>query len=208
MGRSPGLVNRKVDIAYRGFCLTRPKNKDVRGREYLTEAEVEDLIKAARSCGRYGHRDATMILMAYWHGLRVGELVALRWDQVALDAGRLYVSRLKKGTNQLQPLGGESLRALRKLKREWPGRDCVFQSERGAPLKPDAVRKIVARAGCVAGLPFPVHPHMLRHGCGYRMVNDGNNLAVIQDYLGHKNIHHTRAYSQLSAHKFDCVRRN
>jgi site-specific recombinase XerD len=75
-------------------------------------------------------------------------------------------------------------------------------------LVPDAVRKIVARAGRVAGFTFPVHPHMLRHGCGYRMVNDGDHLAVIQDYLGHRNVHHTRKYTQLSVKKFDKVRRN
>jgi type 1 fimbriae regulatory protein FimE len=208
MAISPGLQNRKVDIPYQGFRLTRPRNADVRGREFLEEAEVERLIKAARKTGRYGQRDATMILLAYWHGLRVGELVALRWDQVNLETGRIYLRRLKNGNDQLQPLGGRSLRELRQLQREWPIRDCMFQSERGAPLVPDAVRKIVARAGRVAGFTFPVHPHMLRHGCGYRMVNDGDHLAVIQDYLGHRNVHHTRKYTQLSVKKFDKVRRN
>jgi integrase len=59
----------------------RPPNRDLRTREHLTEAEVERLMDAAKG-NRYGNRDATMVLVAYRHGLRASELVDLRWDQV------------------------------------------------------------------------------------------------------------------------------
>ncbi len=72
--------------------IQKPKNKDVRPREYLTDAEVERLIKAAAKTGRYRHRDSTLILVTYRHGFRVSELIALRWDQVELDSGRMHVS--------------------------------------------------------------------------------------------------------------------
>src|ERR1700758_3547079 len=91
----------------------RQRNAERRPREYLTPAEVETLIATARKRGRYGHRDATMILIAYRHGLRVGELVALTWDQVDFAQSFLHVGRLKRGMPSVQPLSGEELRALR-----------------------------------------------------------------------------------------------
>jgi type 1 fimbriae regulatory protein FimB/type 1 fimbriae regulatory protein FimE len=65
------------------------------------------------------------------------------------------------------------------------------------------VRKIVARAGKLAGIPFPVHPHMLRHGCGYKLANDGHDTRAIQQYLGHKNITHTVRYTELASGRFN-----
>jgi len=100
-------------------------------RQYLTEREVEQLCDAARKRGRYGHRDATMILMAYRHGLRVSELVAPQWAQVDLEAGRLQVIRRKGSDDSVQPLSGGEIRAWRKIRREQPaGLRHVFVSER------------------------------------------------------------------------------
>ena len=96
----------------------RVPNRDRRSREHLTEGEVDELMRAAKARGRYGHRDATMILLAYRHGLRVSELVALRWDQVDLREGRLQVNRVKRGTASVHFLLDPKLRALRKLERE------------------------------------------------------------------------------------------
>ena len=116
-------------------------------RQYLTEREVEMLCDAARKRGRYGHRDATMILMAYRHGLRCSELVALRWDQVDLEAGRLQVIRSKGSDDSLQPLSGVEIRALRKLRRDQPaGLRHVFVSERGAPMTTNGFFKTLSRA--------------------------------------------------------------
>jgi type 1 fimbriae regulatory protein FimB/type 1 fimbriae regulatory protein FimE len=177
----------------------------VRSREYLTRAEVDRLITAAKVTGRYGARDATMIVLAYRHGLRVGELIRLRWDQVDFDTSHLHVNRLKGSVSGRHPLDGSELRALRQLQRAWPLGTHIFQSERRTPLHADQVRKIVTRAGRVAGLPFPVHPHMLRHSCGYALVNQGCDVRVIQDYLGHKNIQHTVTYTRLSDTRFEGI---
>ena len=177
----------------------RRPNAELRSREYLTGSEVESLMQAASRTGRHGHRDRTLILIAYRHGLRVSELVALRWDQVDLTAGLLHVNRAKNGTPSTHPLRGPELRALRKLPRPTP---YVFSSERGSPLTPSSVRKIVARAGSLAGIACPVHPHMLRHACGFKLANDGQDTRAIQHYLGHKNISHTVKYTELSPDRF------
>jgi len=178
-------------------------NSAVRSREYLTPDEVEELIKAAKNIGRHGHRDAALILLAYRHGFRVSELIALRWDQIDLKQGLLHVNRLKNGTPSNHPIRGPEIRALRRLQREYPETPYVFVTERKGPLTPSTVRKIVARAGREAKLPFPAHPHMLRHACGYKLANDGHDTRAIQHYLGHKNITHTVRYTELAADRFN-----
>jgi type 1 fimbriae regulatory protein FimB/type 1 fimbriae regulatory protein FimE len=180
--------------------LRRP-NAELRTREYLTEAEVEWLMKAAKA-NRHGHRDATMILLAFRHGLRAAELVDLRWDQV--DLGRnacLHVRQVKNGIPTTQPLQGDEMRALRELKRSADS-PFVFVSERGAPFTRAGFAKMVARLGQEAKFKFGVHPHMLRHACGYALANRGHDTRALQAYLGHKNIQHTVRYTELSPTRF------
>ena len=95
----------------------RRRNSDLRTREYLTEAEVERLIEAAKD-NRWGHRDSTMLLIAFRHGLRASELVDLRWEQIDLENAILHVRRVQQGTPATHPLTGRELRALRRLQRE------------------------------------------------------------------------------------------
>jgi type 1 fimbriae regulatory protein FimE len=181
----------------------RVPNRTVRTREYLTPDEVEKLIRAAARVGRHRHRDATLILVAYRHGLRVGELVSLRWDQVDFREAVLRVTRSKNGTPSNHPIGTKEARALRKLYRNRGQSTHVFVTERSPDSMTIAnVYKLVARAGRLAGLPFPVHPHMLRHACGYKLANDGHDTRAIQHYLGHRNIMHTVRYTELASDRF------
>jgi type 1 fimbriae regulatory protein FimB len=174
-----------------------------RSREHLTPAEIDRLIAAARQLGRHGQRDATMILLAYRHGLRVSELVSLRREQLDLRQGLLHVRRRKNGLPSTHPLRGPELRALRQVLHAYPETAYVFVSERGAPMTPATFRKLVARAGEAAKLGMPIHPHMLRHSTGYKLANDGQDTRAIQHYLGHRNIQHTVAYTQLNATRFN-----
>ena len=125
----------KPDTLKRTVAPGRRPNAELRTREHLTEAEVNKLIAAAKG-NRYGHRDATMILLAFRHGLRAAELVDLRWNQI--DFGRnaaLHVRRVKSGTPSTHPIQGDELRALRQLQREQdPPSNFVFVTERGAPF--------------------------------------------------------------------------
>ncbi len=193
--RVPSIVNGKVPPR-------RVPNQARRSREYLTQKEVSALIETAKKIGRHGHRDATLILLAYRHAFRVAELVSLRWDQIDLTQGLLHVTRAKNGTPSTHPLRGPEIRALRRLQRDYSG-PYVFVTERKGPLTTSAVRKIIARAGEFAGLGFPVHPHMLRHACGFKLANDGHDTRAIQHYLGHKNIQHTVRYTELAAGRFN-----
>jgi integrase len=173
-----------------------------RTREYLTGSEVEALMAAAWKSSRYGHRDATMILTAYRHGLRASEVCDLQWHEVELAAGRLHVRRSKRGTSSVHPLQGDELRALRRLQREQPPGPHVFVSERGAPMAPKSFHALIQRLGERGGMPFAIHPHMLRHGCGYELANKGHDTRALQAWLGHRNIQHTVRYTELAPDRF------
>jgi type 1 fimbriae regulatory protein FimB/type 1 fimbriae regulatory protein FimE len=168
----------------------------------LTPAEVEKLLQASGKVGRHGARDRTLILLAYRHGLRVSELVTMRWEQIDFKAGSVHVNRLKNGLPSTHPIRGVELRALRKLRAEYPDSPYVFVTEREGPMTPATARKLIARAGELAKLPFPIHPHMLRHACGYKLASEGQDTRAIQQYLGHKNITHTVRYTELSPDRF------
>jgi type 1 fimbriae regulatory protein FimB/type 1 fimbriae regulatory protein FimE len=191
---------------YAGWCRPcslpvgqdRPRRAAVR---YLTEAQVEALRRAVKDTSRNPHRDATLILVAYRHGLRVSELIDIRWDDVHLDRAEIYVRRLKRSKSSMQPIEGDELRALRRLRREKPTSPFLFVSELRGPLSRDAVQYMLRRAAEAAGLAH-VHPHMLRHACGYELVNSGANTRTIQDYLGHRDVRHTELYTEVDASRF------
>jgi hypothetical protein len=178
--RSPSIVNLTVK------------------RRYLTQREVERLMDCARKHGRYGHRDATMILVAYRHGLRASEVCDLQWQQIELSQGRLHVHRVKNGIPSVHPIRGDEMRALRKLRRDYPRDAHVFISERGGPMSPIGFHRLIQRLGEAAKMPFPIHPHMLRHACGFKLANDGHDTRALQHYLGHKNIQHTVRYTEMA----------
>lgn len=147
-----------------------------------------------------------MILLAYRHGLRVGELVRLRWAQIDYRDRLIHMQRLKHGVNTVHPLQEREIRALKQLQANMAslGRfPFVFASERGGQLSNRAVQLMLARAGEKAELPFPVHPHMLRHACGYFLANKGHDTRLIQDYLGHREIKHTVIYTNLAPGRFN-----
>jgi integrase len=171
-------------------------------RKYLTGRELEKLMDHARKHSRYGHRDSTMILVTYRHGLRASEVCDLQWHQVELDQGRMHVRRAKNGTPSVHPIRGDEIRALRKLRRENPNEAYVFVTERGGPMSTIGFHHLIQRLGKAAKMPFPLHPHMLRHACGYKLANDGHDTRALQHYLGHKNIQHTVRYTELSPDRF------
>jgi integrase len=180
----------------------RRSNKEIgRDRRHLTPEEVERLEKVAKQ-NRNGTRDWLLVHMAARHGLRASEIVGLKRSSIDLDKGRMQVHRLKGGQPSVHPLDGATLRALRQLYRETGDNAFVFVSERGGPMAREAFQRLVERAGRAAGLDFAVHPHMLRHACGYRLANEGKDAFAIQGWLGHQSLGMTKGYCALAADRF------
>ena len=180
----------------------RQPNAAYRKREHLTETEIEKLIEAAKG-NRHGHRDATMILVAYRHALRATELCDLKWEAIDFRAATLHVTRKKGGTATTHQISATELRALRRLQKEQdPKSAFVFVNERGTPFDRNGFNWMVKRSGKNAGLPFQAHAHMLRHAAGYTLANAGKDTRSIQAYLGHKDIRHTVRYTELAPARF------
>ena len=148
-------------------------------RQWLTEAEVEAIIKAGEN-----ERDRLMVLMAYRHGFRVSELVGLTWRQVDFDASRLQVIRAKGSEDGVHPLSRREIRALRSLRRRQPvGTRWVFVTSRGGAMTRNGFYKLLEKAAARARIAN-VHPHLLRHGCGFKLVNQGMDTLSLAAYLG------------------------
>lgn len=173
-------------------------------RKYLTPDEVQRLLVATKQSPRYAHRNYCLVLVSYRHGLRVGEAVDLRWRDIDFKTATLYVRRLKNGKPANHPIDGDELRALRQLQRDYPDTPWLFNSERKQPLSDRTVREIVATAGELAELGR-IHPHQLRHACGFYLASKGFDTRMIQDYLGHRNINHTVQYTELAPGRFDAI---
>ena len=181
-----------------------PVDAHERTRDYLTEAEFLVLLQGTRR-SRYRWRNAAMLMLTFYHGLRVSELCHLKRTDLDLAHGRLWIARLKGSLSTEQPLRTDEVRAL---KRYLPQRGdsqlpWLFLTERGDQFTRFSINYLVGITGQRAGLALHVHPHMLRHGCGYALANRGYDLRVIQDYLGHRDPKHTTRYTRTAASRFE-----
>jgi integrase len=178
---------------------TTPDNEKpkVSARRHLRPEEAAKLIAAAGKRGRYPERDKLLLRLAYRHGLRASEAVGLRWDAFDLDGGSLTIGRAKGGRTSTHTVARDDLSALRKMRKTTNG-PWVFETERGGPLSVDAMQYIVREAGIAASLGDAIHPHMLRHGAGYALINDGVDVRLVQEFLGHASITSTAIYTAIS----------
>ncbi len=173
----------------------KPKN-------FLTEAEVERFLQAAKS-GRHGIRDHLMMLLMYRHGLRETELCRLTVSALDLETARIWIDRLKGSLSTHHPIDGDELRAIRRYLRIRASRlPWLFVTERGGQFTRQGIYYLVRRISERADLGR-VHPHMLRHACGYALANKGHDLRTIQDYLGHRDPKHTAIYTRTAAKRFE-----
>src|SRR6266404_1840228 len=178
---------------------TRPK----RTREYLTQEELAKLLAASQdpANSRNPVRDYCLLLLMFRHGLRVSELCAMKLSDINVETKELHVNRLKgcdSGPHELYNGESPAVKAwLIERARMNPPAECdtLFISERRKPLSRCTVWLMIGRLATAAGLEhLDIHPHMLRHSCGYALVNKGTDIRIIQGYLGHKAISSTVRY--------------
>lgn len=186
----PPPKTKSVTVGVKTYDATRPN-----GRKYFYREEVEQLRIQTRK-GRYGLRNNTMILMAYYHGLRSIELVKLQWNSVNFNEATIHIKRAKGSKSGAHYLQGDELRALRKLKVTAKS-IYIFESERGDSMTTANFRMILKRIGKKCGIDW-ASPHALRHGCGYELINKGVDVRQVQIWMGHSNIQNTTIYTELA----------
>lgn len=175
-------------------------------RDYLRPDEMERLLAAAHQT-RNPERDYAICLLAFRHGLRVSELCALRLGDVNLEVGEIYIRRCKGSKSGAHPVfNGETaalkawlaVRAQMKVSEEV---DTVFVSEQRKPLNRVSVWYLIKGLASEAGLEG-VHPHSLRHSTGYHLTNQGRDLRLIQDFMGHASISSTVRYTCVDTKRY------
>lgn len=178
----------------------------MRPQEHLTEEQVKLLVSTAKKYGKAnGERDELMITLMYTHGLRVSELVGLVWEDFNFENRTFYPKRSKNGINTPHPIPRHEEKLLKRYKKKWHKKsEYLFPSIKvtGDHISKRTVRRIVQVAGREAGIGTHVHPHMLRHSCGFHMVNKGVDIRRIQAYLGHSDISSTTIYTAVQSEHF------
>jgi type 1 fimbriae regulatory protein FimB len=186
--------------------MARTLDKTVNDRKHLSGREFERLLEAVRG-SRNEIRDRCLVLLTFRHGLRVSEACGLVLEQVDVESRVLHVARLKGGLSTTHPLRGDEIRAIKawlveRARMKAPGRS-FFLSEQRKPLHRSTVNLALRKYGEKARLPVSVHPHMLRHACGFALADQGADTRLIQDYLGHRNIQHTVRYTATNPARFE-----
>lgn len=177
-------------------------------RKHLTTREVEALIASTKG-DRNESRDSCLILLMFRHGLRVSEATGLHLADVNLQDRMIHVSRLKHSLSTTQPLKTDELRACSRWLKDRPAfGDSFFVSEQHTPMHRGTVNLLLDKYGKLAAIPVHVHPHMLRHACGFALADQGIDTRLIQDYLGHRNIQHTVRYTATNPARFEKLWRN
>ncbi|EGE2291608.1 tyrosine-type recombinase/integrase [Escherichia coli] len=179
-------------------------------RKYLTRNEWIKFFCAIDDT-RNEIRDKAMLHMAYMHGLRVSELINLKITDLDMNEKIVFIHRLKNGlstTHPLQPKTVELLQAWLKVRPRYLKKnqtDYLFLSTHSSKISRQWFYRLCRNLGRCAGLDINVHPHMLRHACGYELANQGLDTRLIQDYLGHRNIQHTVLYTASNVSRFQRV---
>ena len=182
----------------------RRRNDAYRVREHLTEAEMDKLLAALKR-NRHGHRDWLVGLIIYRHGCG-SQRLAISWDDIDLPKRTIIVRRLKGSTDSVHYLERDEVNGLKLLHRQQQANGVkgayVFINERGQPFGRMGIGRMIERAGEAAGLPFPVHVHMLRHSTGYALAARGMDTRRLQHFLGHASITTTVRYTAMSPEPF------
>jgi type 1 fimbriae regulatory protein FimB len=177
-------------------------NAHEKAKDYLSDSEIKLFLEASKKT-RYPKRNYLLLLMMYRHGLRVSEGIALKKSDVNLKDSRIWVNRLKGGLSTEHPISGDELRAIKRyLNSREDNLPWLFVNERGLPLTRQAVSYIVNTVGEKANVKN-IHPHTLRHSCGFYLANMGYDLRLIQDYLGHRDPKHTAQYTRVASKRFE-----
>ena len=182
------------------FRPQRVTNEERRPREHLSRAEVLILCKSAKR-NRNGSRDAAAIWIAFNHGLRISELCDLRWSDIQWPERRIMIRRLKGSQSGEHPLTEQDKRFLGPL-----GVRGLRPSDRVFGMQPAAFRRMLYRLKLPPELAaLKVHPHMLRHACGFDLVGRAD-LQARAAFLGHKRLENTVRYSKLDPGQFEGLR--
>lgn len=151
-----------------------------------------------------GNRDRLILLMFYTTGMRLSELIGIRIADVDLKRENILVTG-KRNKQRLLPLHPELTALLSEIINNRKGRDFLFQAEKGQPLYPMAVYRIVTKYLRLFSSALKTSPHVLRHSFATHMLNNGAELMAIKDLLGHASLSATQVYTKNTFEKLKAI---
>lgn len=182
--------------------------------ETLNTETVEQLLSSINAEKKLGKRDLALLELFYASGLRLSEICNARLEFLDLDDHFLRITG-KGNKTRLVPVGKQALAALnRYLSSERPNlvtrktSSYIFLSIRGGPLSPDRVRQIVKERAKQAGIDQNIYPHLLRHSFATHLLENGADLRVIQELLGHADIATTQIYTHVDQKHLKVIHKN
>lgn len=200
------LLKLEQRIVRKKLRVSKKDSKYNVANKAITPEEYQLLYRAAEKSGRNAYRNALMIYMTYRHGLRVSEVCDMTWSQIDFNSRSIRVERLKKSRDTVQPLDRKELVGLGKLKTKAIKSNFqnpfIFLSHHQTPMHRQTFFELFKDLVKKAGLRTTLSPHSLRHGCGFRLTNEGRTTRDIQDYLGHVCIANTVIYTALANDRF------
>ena len=198
------------------MTLIESPKKEHRLPESLTLDEVEAILMAPDTETNIGIRDRAIFETLYATGLRVSELVNLQIKDLHLDLG--FVQTLGKGNKErMVPLGDEAAfwiqKYLDQVRFQWAGKnpkpraDYLFLTRRGQGFTRQGIWKSLNKYVLAAGINKKVSPHILRHSFATHILENGADLRLVQDLLGHENISTTQIYTHISHYRLQEIYR-
>ncbi|MDI9607547.1 MAG: tyrosine-type recombinase/integrase [Atribacterota bacterium] len=165
--------------------------------EVLTPEEQERFLKTFNQKAPTGLRNYAMVRLMLDAGLRCGEVLNLKTNDVDFQTGKIHVKQGKGEKDRIVWLNEEALEVLRKWREIKPESEYLFTTLQGNPINPRYVRDMVKRKGKQAGITKDVHPHMLRHSFATDLYRESKNLRLVQKALGHSSISTTEIYTHI-----------
>jgi integrase len=180
-------------------CKSRKKNDLLRGRKYLTKAEIEAMISALPKWSRTYHRDQLFIRMSWRHAYRLGEILDARWSDIDWNNATITIRRTKGSLSGQHDLDNWELRKLKDFQRKQDPKSVYIFTAVGKPhaLLVRGAQCVIEGAGKRASLPFPVHHHSLRHSSAVYLLSQRVDVLSVRNWLGHKDISKTLVYCSL-----------
>lgn len=162
--------------------MNKKNTVSVNSRKWLLRPELEKILKSAK---KRSHRDYSLILLSYRHGLRSGELLLLRYSNIDFKQNLIWIERLKGGISSNHVLAPDECKIIKKLQKQSDS-DFIYR------IKTPRIRQICAEIGKDTKIDF--NHHRLRHTCGYDMAMSNIDVYKIKNFLGHSNINNTMIY--------------
>ena len=197
----------KPTVKQKVYGGSRKANDELRGKRHLTKSEIDQTCKAIRKGARHPDRDELMVLVAFVHGLRVSELLNIKWQHIRLNDHQISIKRLKNGIDNVHNIANKrELMLIRRIHKAIgnPTSGYVFLNERKNAVSVSGFQKMFNKfSEQVLGVKY--NAHALRHSCATDLIERGYDVRQVQNYMGHRNIQNTTVYLHESSKQFDNI---